>query len=220
MPRRRFMKKQVRKPKVYRKRFAKRGVKILSPLQPFPSRQIVHMKYSEAVVTNSTLQYNYAFNLNSIFDPNRTGTGHQPMGRDQLAVLYNRYRVIGCKYIVQAYAGGSAIRYGVCPANEVKVFTTIAELAESPRAQWRLSVPGGTPTKISGYVSIPSLIGRSRAEYLADDRYQATFDSNPQELAILNISGLDIGEVGVNLNWTIELVYIVEVFDPHPLSQS
>lgn len=34
------------------------------------------------------------FRMNSIFDPNETGVGHQPMYYDQLAALYGRYVVI------------------------------------------------------------------------------------------------------------------------------
>lgn len=39
----------------------------------------------------------YVFRANSLFDPNFTGTGHQPMGRDQWATLYNHYVVLGSK---------------------------------------------------------------------------------------------------------------------------
>ncbi len=33
------------------------------------------------------------FSLNSLFDPDQGGVGHQPYGYDQLATLYNRYKV-------------------------------------------------------------------------------------------------------------------------------
>lgn len=35
----------------------------------------------------------YQFRLGSVFDPNLTGTGHQPRGFDQYAALYSVYRV-------------------------------------------------------------------------------------------------------------------------------
>ena len=38
--------------------------------------------------------------MNSLFDPNRTGTGHQPYGFDQLSTFYNRYYVTGSKMTV------------------------------------------------------------------------------------------------------------------------
>ena len=39
----------------------------------------------------------YSFRTNSMYDPDRTGIGHQPRGFDQYAVNYNHYTVIGSK---------------------------------------------------------------------------------------------------------------------------
>lgn len=206
--------------KVKRHNKRKGGVKVLSALQPFPSSQIVKMKYAEAFVTNVATAYNYALNLNSIFDPNRTGTGHQPCGHDQLATLYNRYRVIACSYVIQAYSGAYPIRYAVLPANEIKTVGTIAEMVENPRSQYRLQIPGGSTTVLTGKVYLPALMGRSKAQYMADDRYQAAFGANPGELAILNLCALANAEVGTDVNWTVTLEYTVEVFDPNPIAQS
>lgn len=36
------------------------------------------------------------FNAAGVFDPDRSGGGHQPMGFDQLMPLYNQYRVLHC----------------------------------------------------------------------------------------------------------------------------
>jgi len=37
---------------------------------------------------------NYQFSCNGLYDPNITGTGHQPMYFDQIAALYNHYTVL------------------------------------------------------------------------------------------------------------------------------
>lgn len=37
------------------------------------------------------------WSMNSLYDPDRSHTGHQPMGYDQLAALYNRYVVTGAR---------------------------------------------------------------------------------------------------------------------------
>jgi len=42
----------------------------------------------------------WQFRANSCFDPDYTGIGHQPMYFDNLAAVYQRYRVIGCKITV------------------------------------------------------------------------------------------------------------------------
>jgi len=208
--------KRVRKLRAYKRR----GVRVMGNLNPIPQRQIVKMKYAQNINTAAAGVYNYKFNLNSIFDPDFTGSGHQPYGHDQLALLYNRYRVISCSYVITGYSGSTGICYGVMPANEPVTFGTLAELRENPRARHTTQYPGGSTTKLVGKVYLPSLVGRSKSQYMADDRYQAIFGQNPQEQAILNCTGLDLAEAGTTINWTITLEYTVEVFDVKPLGQS
>lgn len=43
------------------------------------------------------------FRANSIFDPDFTGTGHQPIFRDLWASQYDYYAVIQCDYIIRMY---------------------------------------------------------------------------------------------------------------------
>ena len=49
----------------------------------------------------STDPYVYKFNVNSIYDPDETGTGHQPKGRDIWATIYKQGLVYGCAYDLQ-----------------------------------------------------------------------------------------------------------------------
>lgn len=220
MARRKFGRKIARRPRHKMRRFKRRGVKVIGGLNPIPARQIVKMKYAQNVNTAVTTAYNWQFALNSIFDPDQTGGGHQPYGHDQLATLYNRYRVIACSYVITAYSGSTGICYGAMPANEVKSFGTLSELRENPRARYITQYPGGSTTKLVGKVYLPALMGRSKTQYMSDDRYQAVFGANPQEGAWLNLAGLDLAEVGSSINWTVTLEYTVEVFDVKPLAQS
>jgi len=62
-------------------------------------RTKVIMKYAQdtEVSVDGTVGANYLFRCNSIFDPDQSGIGHQPMGHDQYAQFYNNYTVIGAK---------------------------------------------------------------------------------------------------------------------------
>lgn len=77
------------------------------PIMPVPGRIANQMsdyatytlRYTELfpgvdISTNWTKQ----FRINSIFDPNYTDTGHQPLGRDLLATVYNYYRVLKTEF--------------------------------------------------------------------------------------------------------------------------
>lgn len=54
------------------------------------------LRYAESVPLSGAAAVvgNYVFSANGLFDPNITGTGHQPMGFDQMMVFYNHYTVI------------------------------------------------------------------------------------------------------------------------------
>lgn len=189
-------------------------------LSPFAPRYITKMKYSEALTLNLANSYQYVFNLNSVFDPNRTGVGHQPYGYDQLAALYNRYRVIGCTYVINCYSAGVPIRWGCIASNDVPPINTVSELAENPRAQTRIQIPGGNTTRITSYVSIPNIVGRSKTQYMADDRYQSQIGASPAELALLTITGGTMTDVSTDILCDVTLEYVVEFFDVIPLEQS
>ena len=122
--------------------------------------------------------------------------------------------------MLTAYSGAIPIRYACIPSNEVKLYASVGELAENPRAKFAMQIPGGNSTKLVGKVHIPSLTGRTKAQYMADDRYQAAFGASPGEIAVLTMAAFGLQENTTDVNWTITLEYTVEVFDPNPIAQS
>ena len=131
------------------------------PIMPVPGRIANQMsdyatytlRYTEYfsnvdISTNWTKQ----FRINSIFDPNYTDSGHQPMGRDLLATIYNYYRVlkteISCELGTSTYLPESGI-YDIQPiiigdlvgTGVSAVPTDISTLGETKRGRCWLS-PG------------------------------------------------------------------------------
>lgn len=178
------------------------------------------MKYSDNFALTALNGYSYSFNLNSTFDPNRTGVGHQPYGRDSLAAIYNRYRVISCSYTLNCYSGVNPIRFATIPTNDLFAPISLSEVCENPRSRFAIQFPGGATRTIHGKVYLPSLEGRTTAQYMADDSYQALATASPSALALLNIYGGNIDGTAVDVNCTITLNYTVEWFDYHTLAQS
>jgi len=220
------------------RRFKKRGIRrggqrtttVNKSLQPFPSRYICKMKYVESlngVGGPSGSGYgNYQFLANSIWDPNATGIGHQPYGMDTLTALYNRYRVISCKYVINGTVTNGTTEVnsiiGVLPANEGATVTGgINELQENPRSKFVTQYVGNEKT-LKGNVYIPALVGRTKSQYMADDRYQAQTNQSPAENAVMNIYfGFMDGTLATataDLNITLE--YTVEFFDVKKQLQS
>lgn len=210
---------------MFKKRKYNKKVNVNRALAPFAQRYITKMKYCEAISISSTGPQVYKWNLNSVFDPNRSGIGHQPYGHDQLTPIYNRYRVISCSYVISGVdTAGRYIQIASLPANEEATIAslTVSEIRENPRARYITQAPNASLKMLKGYVNLASLTGRNKAEYMADDRYSAPASANPQELMVLNVFAQDLadGLNTINTTLNITLTYTVEWFDPKQLGQS
>ncbi len=64
------------------------------PSRLLPPKMRARLRYSGSSVTATAVDvpitglYTYSFRGNGVFDPDKTGTGHQPRGYDQYAALY------------------------------------------------------------------------------------------------------------------------------------
>lgn len=211
-----------RNPKGRRRQFKRTTVNVNRALNPIPQRYICKMKYCETNVTNAVTGQ-YLYNLNSLFDPDRTGTGHQPMGFDNMSLLYNRYRVISCSWRIESpITNDSDFRsIHAQPNNDPDItWGNAGYMRESPRTKYVTLNPGGVAKTLTGWISLPSLVGRSRAEYMADDRYQADVLSNPQEAAILYVLSTNMNGNPISVPIQVTLEYTVEFFDVKHLLQS
>jgi len=76
-----------------------RELNVPRPLtSPFPNYKLCRHKYVEKITIPAASlgggsRY-YSFRSNSMYDPNFTGVGHQPLYRDEIAAQYGRYIVI------------------------------------------------------------------------------------------------------------------------------
>lgn len=189
--------------------------------------KFITLKYADnyssslATVTGSS----QVMNLNSIFDPDRTGVGHQPYGYDQLALLYNRYRVWRCGWRINFHAEAQGFYIVVLPSNGAlaTAITNQASYAlacESPRSQVRVQGTGGNSCIITGSIALNDLNGTTQAEYKGDDRFQALFGASPTELILLNIGIYNGTGVTVAIDYQLTLYFDVELHDPFMLAQS
>lgn len=223
---RRPRKKNVKKKKP-RKRYGvrkDRSDKIAMLKTPFPQRMFTQLIYYQEVDVNpGAAFYSYQFNLNSLYDPDRTGTGHQPHFYDQLTggVLYNRYRVHACQWEVVITGLDSACSAICMPMNGLTPPSTFNAMAESPYTQSAiinaLASGGKILHKFKKKMKISTIIG----EKLNDDRDQALYNANPTNSCVLHtrVETLD----GTNLtryHIQVKLRYFCELFDLNPVDGS
>lgn len=143
MPRPRA-KKSARRP--YRRRRTYRRRRMVSArrypvLSGFPSRKLVKLRYVDTGVNLDPGVGNIAqvvYRANSVYDPYQTGVGHQPMGFDQWAAIYNKYTVLGAKMTMTftplSTSNSIPGRMGILLSSDTagtSAFTSINNLLES-----------------------------------------------------------------------------------------
>lgn len=168
------------------------------------------------------------FNLNSVFDPDLSGGGHQPMGRDQLAALYSRYRVDKVKVKVQ----WSKVTDGVIGFHAMIANNDATTLTQTPSNIMEQSFQksgttsyanGGSKTTVgfSKTFDLATITGVSKSKYKSDDNYQALVGSDPTEVIILHcMCGDVLLSSAYNAVLTIKLQYFTTWFDPIVVGQS
>lgn len=177
----------------------------------------------------------WVFNANSIFDPDQTGTGHQPMYADDFDGLYNRYRVNYAQitvtvvnHFVNTDTGtGAGNTQTTTPNYSYKLAivadrdnntegpNNINQLIEEggPNIKWRFIAPAltGKLPKLYHSISPHRICGLS----FRDDTLQADVGANPTRtcyfwVAIASADG-NTDPPSVYLN--VRIKYFVEYFD-------
>jgi len=187
----------------------------------FPREMKVTLRYAAflAQTSTATLALDNVFNLNSIFDPDRTGSGHQPMGHDQWQAFYNRYRVDACKIKItwtDAPTTGSIV--GLLGNNDATSITDPGTVVESPLSTWKGMAPNGPAVTITKVFDLAVLNGVTRATYNADDRYSSPFGSSPTEVLVGHVVSYSVA--AYTFSYAVQCEYMVTLFDPLQLSYS
>lgn len=166
----------------------------------------------------------YKFRTNSLWDPNYTGSGHQPYGFDTLATLYNRYLVTGAKITVNAYANDALAGFGIgVKVTDDANYSTSDPIAvqEQPGYRYKLYGNGKQPPipSVTQTWSLRKMVGRA---HVHDEKYSALCDANPTDpwyfnVAVFPLDGtVDLPAVTIN----VRITYRAKFFEPRELAQS
>lgn len=132
-----------RRAPIRRRRVARRGPRVQR--NPISRTATVRLKYCQYNVLNPAAAgvpaYHY-FRLNSINDPDFTGTGHQPMGHDTYQSLYTHYYVVSakvtCYFTATSAVGTDACIVGMRTDNDATTTPSggLNELTEQASTSW------------------------------------------------------------------------------------
>lgn len=178
-----------------------------------PKKCLVTHKYNEFVLLTSTagIKQNYLYSCNGMFDPNITGTGHQPMYFDQFSALYDHYTVIGSRITVRltpTAAGEDGFRVALFLNDDTTVTPDISGIIEQSSGSHKLIPPGSNNTYVlTKNWSAKKTFGGS---ILGNDDLQGNATSNPVEQTYFSISlgGTSAVDVVCTVDVTIEYTVI------------
>lgn len=193
-----------------------------------PDRLFTTLKYRDNYVLSATspalaIQ---AWNLNSAYDFDLTGTGHQPLYFDQLcgalegAALFHKYRVHAVEYTIRlmnndANTPVTVVVVPVTHNNTIVSTDDMDALCEAPYARKRQLCTGNAGSNvgtIKGTVSIKQLEGEKE---LSSNSWSAVHNASPTAVSKLYCvaesldSGENVAEVHVEASFKIKL----ELFD-------
>lgn len=216
------MRKPVRR-RIMRKKNSYTGATIQTAR---PQRMLAKLPYftSGQLYSSAGLYQQQLMNLNSLYDPDRSGVGHQPLGRDEWASWYNRYRVYKVDYIITMTNLDPDQSATVAVINQNGIPTYANESAfEQPGAFVKTvgTRDGNAKVVIKGSVYLPRLNGKTPSAYRANDDTQAQNSANPLEvLTQALVVAPTLAGAEVNIGYSIKYIYHCELFDPLTLGIS
>lgn len=173
---------------------------------PFPTKMQARMRYAESITLDASggLATSYLFRANSIFDPNFTGTGHQPYGHDTYQSIYNHYKVDRATITVTLNSSAVNTQYGVALTDDSSVAVDQDAIKEQKNSRF---------TCIAGAPSSPQSVTLTYNDKVTFPFSSATdtgalFGTNPTEQAFFqvwqapNVSAGDPGVIAVQITIT------------------
>jgi len=191
-----------------------------------PDRMVLKMKYVDNIVLSGVGGASRVFRLNSIYDPDTSiTTGHQPLGFDQWATFYAKYRVFKANVTIKATNGSSnsadTEQIGMVAFNNNNLAIGSAdEFYEQPHCKKALlSGRGGMDRAIMTYsVDCPRIVGMAPVVYKSTSTTASVFQGNPTEQVNLAILTRPIDGQSTSLvNVEVSITYFVELFDRSPV---
>lgn len=225
-----FRKSGRRPRKTYTRRVRKYRGPIFKTVQP--STMFIQHKYvDQGTLDVATIPVTYSFIANGMYDPNITGTGHQPMGFDQMKIFYNHYVVHKAHIKVTFWAESSGDNYGcICgiklsddatiPAN----LTTIIE-QNKPFIKWKYlrddAAKDPNVCVVKQKFNAAKYFGRVDIQDNGQD-LGAAVGANPTEQAMFTLfAGHPTDSTDLQpVRWMAEIVYYMQYDEPTDLTAS
>lgn len=181
---------------------------------------------SPAIAATGTASNAHVFTANGMYDPNITGTGHQPMGFDQLMQLYEHYTVTNAKITVSFVntTSGESGYVGIAIFPDATVETSPSKLVENGMIKRAYLAKASGDSKSQQTLTMSTRIARvnGRPESIVgDDLFRGDVSTNPTEQSYFHVFIYNIDTVNtITARADVLIEYDAVFTEPKKLSQS
>lgn len=220
---RRSRKPYTRRTYMRRKRRYARKPRILSIRAPtMPDKIRLNFRYfTNTILTTSSAASvidRWDFRANSLYDPDLTYTGHQPLCFDQWTTFYAMYRVTGARMTVKCTkVGGDGVGF-LLRAGDVQ-YTTLQSynLQENLGKMWSRFDPDKGSLTLRANFSARKLWGTK----MYDMDYCSSVTTNPLEQAFFQLFYIDLsGGVSTTFALDVKIEFHAEMWDKYRMAGS
>lgn len=178
--------------------------------QPLPLQLFNTLKYVETRAMTPAVGFlTYQYSCNSLFDPNVTGTGHQPMYFDKLAGIYDHYTVLRARIKITPGVNSTQTspQFAVIYIDDdTSVVSTIDQACEQKNASklytW-LPASGNPPTLYSYWDAAKTFGPNPQAQ----DSLQGTSTTSPSEQSYFTFVLQDAATTSTAFTALVEIEY-------------
>ncbi len=193
----------------------------------FPASITRKLRYSQTVALSTTagaITSTQVFRANDLYDPDFSGTGHQPMGFDQMMVWYNHFAVRRAKIIVN-FKNTTASPPTVCirvdaDSSAITVVERIIELGACVQECLEVKGSYGANKQLSLSVDICKLQGVNPSALTADANLRGTSAASPAEVSYFHLTMWDTTATTGSCEADVIMEQEAIFFEPRDLTQS
>lgn len=193
----------------------------------FPASTVKRLRYSTSFAagcTSGAITSTQVFRANDLFDPDFSGTGHQPMGFDQLMLWYNHFTVMTAK-IILVCKNLSLNPHTIClrvdgDSTALTTIDRIVELGGGVTVDLDSSAGYGATKKLSMSVDIARLQNVRRSALTADPSLQGSASASPTEVTYFHITSWETSGKTCSAEIDVILEQVAHFSEPRNLTGS
>lgn len=193
-------------------------------INPLPHNLKTRLAYNQRVTLTAGAAdgtARHVFCASSLYDPDQTGSGHQPMGFDQLMPMYDHYVVLGSKITARFYAP-----VAIQPA---RVGISGQPVLTGREAEEYMEQGDGKSAALGFYSNVPVVTNfYSPLKHMGSDdpanqtKLQGSVSSNPTDNWFFHVwaHAIDAAAITTGIIADVTIEYLVQFIEPQQLAQS